>query len=196
MENEPRHVSAGRHGRSQSDRLGFMTAIVVVLGLRPDSEELSPELKGRVDCGIELFDEIDASKLVLTGGYTNDEVDLAESEMMEEYALSKEVPRTKILKEDRSCSTIENAYYARLIQQRLSSDVVYVVTSCYHVERCEFVFERLFPDSVELQFECYESERPDDEIYESEALSSARHFFEDVRDADLGDVRDKLDVDD
>lgn len=196
MENELYHESAGRHGHNQSDGLQSMTAIVVVLGLRPDSEEMSPELKGRVDLGIELFDEIGASKLVLTGGYTNDEVDSAESEMMEEYALSRGVPRTKILKEDRSCSTIENAYYARLIQRRLNSDVVYVVTSCYHVERCEFVFERIFPDSVELQFECYESDRPEDEIYESEALSSARHFFEDVRNADLGEIRDKLDVND
>lgn len=151
-------------------------------------------MEGRVDLGIDVFRRTEASKLVLTGGYTNEAIDLAESEMMEQYALSRDVPPAAILKEDRSSDTIENAYYSRVIQRRLDSDAVYVVTSCYHVERCEFVFGRLFPESVELRFECYESDRPEDEIYESEALSSARDFFEGVRDGDVGEIGDKLDV--
>lgn len=169
-----------------------MTTIVVVLGLRPDSEELPAELQGRVDLGIDVFRRTDASKLVFAGGYTNEAVDLAESEMMARYALSRDVPPEAILEEDRSADTLENAYYSRLIQRRLDSKTVYVVTSCYHVERCEFVFGRLFPEAVRLRFECYEADRPEDERYEAEALCSARDFLEGVRKGDVDEVARRL----
>lgn len=172
-----------------------MTTIIVVLGIQPDSTKIPSELEGRVDLAIKIHQRLENSKMLFTGGYTNKDIDLSESDIMKRYALSRDIPPDSILTEDRSENTIENAYYSMLIREQWNSDTVYVVTSCYHLERCKFVFEKIFPTSTNLHFECYESNRPDDEIYESEALSSTRNFFEDIDEGDIGEIADKIEGD-
>lgn len=117
---------------------------IVVAGCRVmPSGRPSPALARRVEHAVELYREGIAPKLVFTGGVGAAEP--SEAEASARLAEQLGVPREAMVLEDRSTSTEENARYAAAL---VGDDArIVVVSSAYHVFRCERVFARHFADA-------------------------------------------------
>lgn len=103
-----------------------------------DGINVTKLLAGRIDKGIEIFRN-DGGKpcLVMSGGQGRDER-RTEAQAMREYALSKGVPDTHILLEERSTSTKENIRYSKeLMDERGTGYSCVFVTNEFHLYRAE-----------------------------------------------------------
>jgi len=66
-----------------------------LLGNKLHSSQIHPELKGRIDTGMKVFNEKSADYLVLSGGKSNTHIKYAECEVMKTYAVKKWYPSRK-----------------------------------------------------------------------------------------------------
>ena len=121
--------------------------VIMVAGCRVMADgRPSPALEARVRRAVELYDEGRAPLIVMTGGVGDNAPSEARASMR--LAVSLGVPADAIVLEERSTSTDENARFARDALQESEVDVgrTLVVTSAYHVLRCERVFARYLPE--------------------------------------------------
>jgi uncharacterized SAM-binding protein YcdF (DUF218 family) len=115
---------------------------VVVLGAGlVDGRRVTRLLAGRVDKGIEVFEDNGRRPLiVLSGGQGKDEL-VSEARAMRAYALERGIPSDDLLLEERSTSTKENLRYSREVMDvHWGRDGHYrcaVVTNEFHMMRTE-----------------------------------------------------------
>ena len=114
---------------------------ILILGCRFRKDgTLTPLLQGRVDRAIafreqQLKETGKEAILIPSGGQGPDEV-MAEAEAMRRYLLSKGVPESAVLPENRSKNTFENMTFSKdIIEGRDPSAKVAYVTTNYHVFR-------------------------------------------------------------
>ena len=111
---------------------------IIIHGAGLIGEELTPLLRGPVECAYELWvTQGRHATLVPSGGQGEDE-EISEAEAMARYLRSLGVPDTKMLLEDRSTTTWENLRFSRdLIAGHSSGGAPRsaLVTSDYHVFR-------------------------------------------------------------
>ena len=101
-----------------------------------NGDKVSKLLQDRLDKAIEVY-RMDPSptKLVPSGGQGADET-VSEAEAMKRYLLSKGIPESDILIEDKSTTTLENLLNSRqIIESREGRKYTALVTSNYHVYR-------------------------------------------------------------
>ena len=84
---------------------------VVVLGSGLMGDRVTPLLAGRIDRGIEIYRKNPGSKLIMSGGQGPDE-DVPEGVAMTRYAVSRGIPETDIIVEDRAVNTRENLLFS------------------------------------------------------------------------------------
>lgn len=163
---------------------------VVVLGNKLESEEVHPELRGRMDVGIDVFRDSGADHLILTGGMVNEDVPLAEAEAMRNYAVEEGVDLSDVRMETRAMDTIQNGIYVRRILDHLHDvRTVHVVSSCYHMRRARFIFEQCLGAGYEIDASnCYEADKHPSELYEDEAMEATREFFEPFAPGDVDGI--------
>lgn len=166
---------------------------VVVLGQRLESDQLHPELRGRMDVGLAVFRSTEASALILSGGHTNEEVPRTEADAMAEYARENGVFDSAIYTEPRAKDTIGNAYFTRQIVESLDDvDTVHVVTSCYHTARAKLAFEQCFgADQRVVADSCYDAGNGAGPA-EAARARQTREFFEPVPAGDIAAIRTRL----
>lgn len=127
-----------RYGRRAPQ--GHYDAIVVA-GCRVMPDGLpSTDLARRIDRAVEHYHQGLADTLVFTGGVGAASV--SEAEASARHAERLGVPREAMVLEARSTSTEENARFAAELVGRDAR--ILVVSSAYHVFRCERVFGRHF----------------------------------------------------
>lgn len=166
---------------------------VVVLGCRLSSPEIRPELRGRMDVAIDLFERTDADRLVVCGGWTNPDVPLTEAEVMARYAIENGIDPDDVLLEEQSRDTIGNAYFARRLLDGADVSTLHVVSSCYHADRSAYLFEQCFGDGFEVRADhCYQVPDHGMAASEREKLDYAREFFEPVSAGNVAELRDRL----
>ncbi|HJT19082.1 MAG TPA: YdcF family protein [Nitrospira sp.] len=121
-------------------------AIVVLSGgildrgtLRP-SDELSSYSRDRTICGVDLYQQGYAPKLLLTGGdahvFRSGPI---EALKMKEWAERLGVPRADIMTEEESRTTYENAIGTRRL---LGPSSIVLVSSAFHLPRAVAIFEK------------------------------------------------------
>lgn len=164
--------------------------LIIVLGSRVNGNEIHDELKGRLDVAIELFGE--DSKLLLSGGITNGKLDKSEAQVMKEYCMSRGIPEAAIMLEENSLDTIGNGVFTMLeVHGKFLPHMIYVVSSCYHMERSEFIFRKCFGPGYKFDFShCNEFHRPD--IDEAKSMELAEHFFSGIPDGDIEAIKERL----
>jgi len=164
---------------------------VVVLGVKINSKKISNELKGRTDTGIIKFYESNADFLILSGGRTNLNYS-AECEIMCRYAMVKGVPREKIILDPNSLDTIGNAFFTHKIIEKIESMTeIIVVSSCYHMERIQFIFSMCYGPKYNLDFTfCYNY--PGKEEHEKHSLNLAMNFFRNIEPGDCQMIEKRL----
>lgn len=171
---------------------------VVVLGYREQEQVFADELQRRMDAGITLYHNSEASHLFLAGGPTP-EVGIPESLPMESYALVHGVSPNAIYREESSTSTKENAYYLwQLIESAaLPINRLWIVTSAYHQYRAEFVFERTFPDKFGITIGNVCDGEWADSVWETERekLQAEQEFFTNLQSCTPPAIGDALGTD-
>ncbi len=169
---------------------------VIVLGKMLIGKTIHPELKGRMDTGIDVFKKKSAKYLILSGGKSNPSIDVSEAEVMRDYALNSGIPSEKIILEEDSKDTIGNAYFTRKLIDKLDySDIpeIYVVSSCYHMRRMEYIFGRCYGEKYSLSFDyCFSFDNKEAKKKEDRSIKLAEQFFKGIAPGDMDEIGRRL----
>ncbi|MEI7999460.1 MAG: YdcF family protein, partial [Candidatus Omnitrophota bacterium] len=118
-------------------------------------DEMTPilDMGKRVETGIRLLKQNLQAIIILTGGKTAGPI--SEAMMMSLIAYSRGVPAGKVLLEEDSRSTVENAQLTALLVQKLSIKKFVLVSRISHLKRAMPIFKS------HLEFEQVQSEPTD-----------------------------------
>ncbi|PUA31698.1 MAG: hypothetical protein B7O98_08900 [Zestosphaera tikiterensis] len=94
--------------------------------------------------GVELIKNGVCKQLLLVGN--RDEV-----EYMTHIALREGISPEKLLSDPNSEDTLDNAYYAKLIAQKVNAKNIALVTSDFHMERALKIFQHVFGSSYIIE---------------------------------------------
>ena len=108
--------------------------VLVVLGNRMnDDGSFSEPMLKRLAKTLEV--EKDYDKIVCCGGVANEAAGTSEAGAMERYLIEKGVNKDKIIKEDKSTTTKENAIYSKEILEGLGVKQITLLSSRNHIYR-------------------------------------------------------------
>lgn len=155
------NISESSKKRSGHDvlRKGFRHTLLVVGNSSLKNGMPSLYQISRVKKAASLWKKNNYSKLLLTGGA----VACAIPEAIIERALAVKfgIPAQKILIEDRSRSTLQNALFAYEILKDTDLRKLTVVTSDFHMQRARFIFKKVFGHmDISIKFEAAELNEP------------------------------------
>lgn len=136
------------HGKQQAGRVD--TVIVLGCGIWPDGRP-TLALKLRLDKAVEYYEENPHVNIVVTGGQGPNEP-YPEALAMEEYLISRKIPKEKILIEDKSTSTRENFEFSRRIINLPDDRIekIVFVTNDFHVFRSRILARRFGFDAYAI----------------------------------------------
>lgn len=125
---------------------------IVILGyaLKPDGS-MQDELVGRLTTALRCAEQYPEAILICTGGGTaSDNSRATEAGQMTEWLEAHGIPGTRILTEDRSLSTVENAVLTLALMERKQPQItdVAIVSSEYHIAWGSLLFEAVFLESA------------------------------------------------
>ena len=137
-----------------------MKDAIIILGCSNNEDgSISELLRSRVDEGVRLYKSGESSKLIMSGKHglflhLSGKVPLnSESSVMKKYAESLGVPTENILIEDESKDTLGNAFFTKIkILEPNHWYNCFVVTSNYHVERTQWLFDIVLGPKYNLEF--------------------------------------------
>ena len=123
--------------------------VLVVLGNRMnDDGTLSDAMLERLNKALVVADDFD--KIIVTGGVANPIAGKAEGDMMSKWLVENGVPMGKILVENRSHTTKENAKFTAPIIKGIGAEEVTILSSAYHIDRKVYNPVRLFKKHTKL----------------------------------------------
>jgi uncharacterized SAM-binding protein YcdF (DUF218 family) len=135
-------------GEMKDDLPNDNSLCIVILGfsLSP-SGEVRDELMCRLDAGIEAAEKYPNAYILVTGGGTALLApSVKEADKMAEYLIEKGIDSSRIIVENESLSTSENAVYSEGIIRNKYPEIsdILIVTSDYHVPMACSIFEGWF----------------------------------------------------
>ena len=98
-----------------------------------DDASLSVEMLKRLDKTIEVESNYD--KILCCGGIANKIAGVAEADEMKKYLILHGISENKIIIENRSDTTKENAKFAKAILDELGVKEITLLSSQYHLDR-------------------------------------------------------------
>ena len=117
--------------------------VLVTLGNRMnDDGTLSNAMLDRLNKTLEVEKEYD--KVIVTGGIANPKAGVAEGDKMCEWLVEHGVNPDKILVENRSLTTKENAKYTAQILAGIGVNEITLLSSAYHIDRWYLNPSKLF----------------------------------------------------
>lgn len=117
---------------------------VVVLGTGLNGKNISLALKSRLDTAVDFLNRNPKVKAVVSGGQGYAE-DITEAQAMKEYLIQKNIDVSRIIKEDKSTSTMENLRFTKKILEEIEKKPSYkieVVTNDFHMYRAKMLARR------------------------------------------------------
>lgn len=118
---------------------------LIILGAGLNGDQLSWTLWERVDKGLRILQDNREMKVVVSGGQGPGEW-ITEAEAMQRYLVEQGITKERILKEEKSTSTMENFRYSRvLLEQQPNYDPtvpVLVITNDFHMLRSKLLARR------------------------------------------------------
>lgn len=120
------------------DTTTYTEDAVIVLGAGIRKQEVTKDLSRRLDAAIRYYENNPSAVIVVSGGQGHGE-DITEALAMERYLVEKGIPKEKIIKEERSTSTVENFRYCKeILDGYFEGDYrVAFVTSDFHIFRAK-----------------------------------------------------------
>ncbi|TLS50751.1 YdcF family protein [Paenibacillus antri] len=126
---------------------------LIVLGQRTENEEIGELLRERLDTAVRLFERHRYRFLILSGGAVGSE--RSEAEKMQDYLISRGVPKDKMILETLSRNTVQNIAYCRTLLRRFNLDSCLFISNSFHIRRMKYIAEKL---NVNAEF--YAARRP------------------------------------
>ncbi len=119
--------------------------VAIVLGNRmKDDGSLSDIMLSRLKLTLKLDSEQKIDKYIVSGGIANKVAGTAEATKMAEWLIANGIEENRVIKEDKSRTTVENAKFSVPIAQEIGATEIVLVTSTYHVTRRYLPAGRLF----------------------------------------------------
>lgn len=109
---------------------------IIVLGAGLDGYNVGKTLKSRLDKCIEYYNLNKGTNIIVSGGQGKDEV-ISEAEAMKRYLVKNGVDESKIIKEDKATTTLENMKFSKdiLKDRNDEKEKVLIVTNEFHLTR-------------------------------------------------------------
>ena len=150
--------------------------VLIILGSGINGDVVPEQLAARPDAGIGYYSRNPGVTIVVSGGKGDGE-NVTEAEAMKKYLVSKGVPESSIIKEDRSVSTYTNLYNTKqILDERFGTGyTAAVITNRYHIFRAGETAKYLGMD-----FNCLCADTPVCEIplrYLREFFANCRYFI-------------------
>jgi len=126
--------------RKDTDKADY----IVILGAMVRGETPSMILNERLEAGLNYIKKHPDIKVILSGGKGPGE-DISEAEAMERYLVSHGIEEVRLIKEDKSTSTMENLKFTKNIINKLDNKKeinLLIVTSDSHMFRAKFLAKR------------------------------------------------------
>lgn len=119
---------------------------IIILGCRVYGDTPSPFLIGRMEEGLRLYKKGYGKYVIVTGGMGSGEY-VTEAAAMEKYLISKGIPKSNILVENKSKSTLENLKFSKIKMDALQLNSAIIVTNKYHLKRAFLISRKLHINS-------------------------------------------------
>lgn len=116
---------------------------LMILGGGLNGGELSVSLLKRMEKGVEYLEKNPDAKVIVSGGQGPGE-EITEAEAMAQYLLAQGIKEDRIIKEEKSTSTMENFKYSREILKgeiKENQELV-IVTNDFHMFRSKLLAKR------------------------------------------------------
>ncbi len=146
-------VTAFRIARESGRDEARAADVILILGAAEYRGKPSPVLRGRLDHGLQLYEEKKAPLILTTGGAGGDPV-FTEGEVGRAYLIRKGVPSEAIVVESEGDTTAHSIAAAAEIMRRMNLRTCIVVSDGYHIYRAKRMLES-------MGFRVYGSPRPD-----------------------------------
>ena len=113
---------------------------LIVLGAGLDGYKVGKTLQSRLDKAIEYYRLNQNVKVIVSGGQGKDEM-ISEAEAMKRYLMENGVNENKIIKEDKSTTTLENIKFSKdILKYRKDENTkVLIVTNDFHLTRAMII---------------------------------------------------------
>ena len=110
--------------------------VAIILGNRlNDDGSMSEILEKRLRSTLRLNELFIPSKIIVSGGVANPTAGISEAEVMRKYLVNNGVDRDKIVLEDNSMSTKQNAEFSVPLAAKLGATEIVLCTSTEHLSR-------------------------------------------------------------
>lgn len=110
--------------------------VLVVLGNRMNDDGTMTGLSvKRLNAAIRFAAAFGVDKIILSGGVANKKANRSEASAMREYLLANGIAADRLVCEDKSLTTEENAEYSVPIAVKLGATEITVITSNEHMSR-------------------------------------------------------------
>lgn len=109
--------------------------------------------RGRIRHALQLYEKGYGRTLYISG--TDRQVHMRD--ILRELKWMGPVDESRIVLENLSANTIQNAIQAREFVRQQQMKRVLLVTSVYHVRRANFIFRKVFPPDVQIDVSWYEN---------------------------------------
>ena len=110
--------------------------IAVVLGNRiNDDGSMSEIMRKRLETAIKVNGIFSPERIVLSGGIANKKVSMSEAQMMYGYLVEQGIPGSRLVLEDKSLTTKQNAEFSVPVAAELGASEWLLLTSAEHVSR-------------------------------------------------------------
>ena len=107
--------------------------VAIILGNRlNDDGTITKIQEERLIMALEIEELFKPDYFILSGGVANPLAKISEAEAMYNYLVEKGIDKDKLIKEDQSHSTVENALYSVPIAKKLGAKTIILSTSLYH----------------------------------------------------------------
>ena len=124
--------------------------VAIILGNRlNDDGSITEIMRKRLAATIRLNELFAPTKIILSGGVANPKAGMSEAQVMRDYLVKNGVDGDKLLLEDKSMTTKQNAEYSVPIAAKLGATEILLCTSTEHMMRKFLNPPRLF--TKELQ---------------------------------------------
>lgn len=123
--------------------------IYLILGsLNYKTGELNDLAQNRLDKLLKLIENEKNFGIICTGGFGDNfnNTDIPHGNYLFEYLKDKGVNRKHFIEVAMSRHTVDDAVTSKKIIEKLEFDEIKIITSDFHKERVELIFERVFPD--------------------------------------------------
>lgn len=115
----------------------------VVLGCKVNDDGPSRTLIARLNATYDFLNEHPDSKCIVCGGQGKDEI-ISEADAMYNWLSEKGIPAERIIREDKSTSTVENLRFAdNIIKSENLNREITIITSEYHQYRAGKIADKL-----------------------------------------------------